>query len=242
MISWLDYACRSLLVLPGSLFALRQTLRYLDRSLRPAVLLAGLVGLALGLVISLQTRHILERTAGATDLLPTVLAVAIVLELGPIGAGLIVACRTGANLSAELASMRVTEQTDALEALGLSLDRELIGPRVLACMITVPLLMIFIAVTALATGYGLEQVHGEMTWPLYERRWFAELRILETGIALGKTILFGWWTGLAGCRYGLQDPSGSTGVGEAATNTVVAASMGVLAIDVLAAGLVRFLG
>ena len=93
--------------------------------------LAAVTGLALGVVIWLHTRDVLERTGtGAVEYLPTFLAAAVLLELAPVGAGLIVAARTGASLGAELASMRVSEQIDALELLGVSpVQPELVGPR-----------------------------------------------------------------------------------------------------------------
>ena len=96
-----------------------------------AMPLAGVTGVALGVVIWLHTRDVLARTGtGAVEYLPTFLAAAVLLELAPVGAGLIVAVRTGASLGAELASMRVGEQLDALELLGVSPLARLIGPRV----------------------------------------------------------------------------------------------------------------
>ena len=108
--------------------------------------LAFVTGIALGVVIWLHTRDVLARAeSGAVELLPTVLAAAVLLELAPVGAGLIVAARTGASLGAELASMKVGEQIDALQLLGVSPLRRLIGPRVLACVLAVPVLHILIA-------------------------------------------------------------------------------------------------
>src|SRR5205085_6181802 len=112
--------------------------------------LAAVTGVALGVVIWLHTRDVLARTGtGAVEYLPTVLAAAVLLELAPIGAGLIVAARTGASLGAELGAMKLGEQLDALELLGLPPMRVLIGPRVLACVFALPLLHIYIAVLAL---------------------------------------------------------------------------------------------
>src|SRR5258707_147446 len=110
-----------------------------------ALPLAAVTGIALGVVIWLHTRDVLARTGtGAVEYLPTFLSAAVLLELAPVGAGLIVAARTGASLGAELASMRVAEQIDALELLGVSPRRRLIGPRVLACVLAVPLLPVLI--------------------------------------------------------------------------------------------------
>ena len=111
-----------------------------------ALPLAAVTGLALGVVIWLHTRDVLARTGtGAVEYLPTFLSAAVLLELAPVGAGLIVAACTGASLGAELASMRVGEQLDALELLGVSPLKRLIAPRVLACILAVPVLHVAIA-------------------------------------------------------------------------------------------------
>src|SRR5262249_56109744 len=90
---------------------------------------------------------------GAVESLPTVLAAAVLLDLAPVGAGLIVAARTGASLGAELASMKVGEQIDALQLLGVSPLRRLVGPRILACVLAVPVLHVLIAPPATPTPF-----------------------------------------------------------------------------------------
>jgi len=217
----------------------REVVRCLADFVLGALPLAFVLGVTLGAVIWMQTRGILERTAGAAELLPTVLAVAVVLELSPVGAGLIVAARTGAGLGAELASMRVTEQTDALELLGVSPLHRLIAPRIAACIVAVPLLHILTATTALLSGFAAESLIGGTSWLRYRELMFAELRFAEVVAALSKTFAFGWLIGLAGCRIGLTAPGGSAGVGRAATASVVAASLFVLAADVVAVALFR---
>src|SRR5436305_12730793 len=118
--------------------------------------LAG--GIAVGAVIWMHGRKPLKAVGGpeAVTVLPQAIALVVVLELAPIVAGLIVAGRSGASLGAELGSMRLTEQIDALVMLGLSPLRELVGPRVLACMIALPLLTIFVAFAALGSGFLAE--------------------------------------------------------------------------------------
>jgi phospholipid/cholesterol/gamma-HCH transport system permease protein len=203
--------------------------------------LAGVLGVALGAVIWMQTRGILSRTAGATELLPTILAAAVLLELAPIGAGLIVAARTGASLGAELAAMRLGEQVDALELLGLSPMRRLVGPRVLACVLATPMLYVLIAGVAVASGYLAESAIGQTSWLRYRSAALAELRIGEVVPAGLKTLAFGALVGGTGCFIGLNARGGSAGVGKAATDSVVACSLLVLAADVLLVGLIRAL-
>jgi phospholipid/cholesterol/gamma-HCH transport system permease protein len=204
--------------------------------------LAAVAGLALGVVIWVHTRGVLARTSpDAVEYLPTVLAAAVLLELGPIGAGLIVASRTGASLGAELASMRLGEQVDALELLGVSPLRRLVGPRVLACVLATPLLHVIIAVLAIGSGFAAEAVAGHTTWLKYEHAVLQELGLLDVLPAGVKTLVFGALVGVTGCFLGLSAHGGSEGVGRAATDSVVASILLVLAADVFLVGLIRVL-
>ncbi len=204
--------------------------------------LAVVTGLALGVVIWIHTRGVLVRTgAGAVELLPTLLAAAVLLELAPLGAGLIVAARTGASLGAELASMRVGEQIDALELLGVSPMRRLVGPRVLACILAVPVLHVLIAAIAIGSGYLAESVAGHTTWLAYQAAVLRELRMHEVLPAGLKTFVFGALIGCTGCFVGMSAGLGSEGVGQAATDSVVACTLLVLGADVLLVGAIQVL-
>jgi phospholipid/cholesterol/gamma-HCH transport system permease protein len=205
-----------------------------------ALPLALVTGIALGVVIWMHTRGVLARASpDAVELLPTVLAVAVLLELAPVGAGLIVAARTGASLSAELAAMKVGEQLDALQLLGVSPLRRLIGPRVLACVLAVPLLHILIAGTAIASGYLAEVATGHTTILQYQSAVLRELYLSDVVPALLKTLVFGVLVGVAGCFIGLSAGEGSEGVGRAATDAVVICSLLILAADVLLVGFIK---
>src|SRR5262245_26317444 len=126
-----------------------------------ALPLAVVAGLALGVVIWLHLHNVLTRLgSGYKEALPQALALAVALEFAPLGAGFIVAGRSGASLGAELGSMRLTEQIDALEVLGQSPMRQLVGPRVLACMIALPLLTVVIAFLAVSGGFLAEFLGG----------------------------------------------------------------------------------
>src|SRR3984893_15762182 len=126
-------------------------------------------GLALGCIIWMHLHGVLIRFGpGNVQLLPQALALAVVLELAPMGAGLIVAGRSGASLGAELGSMRLTEQIDALEVLGSSPIKQLVAPRVLAPMIALPLLTVLMAYVAILSSYLAEYLGGTMPWTLYE--------------------------------------------------------------------------
>jgi phospholipid/cholesterol/gamma-HCH transport system permease protein len=205
-----------------------------------ALPLAAVTGVALGVVIWLHTRDVLARTGtGAVEYLPTFLSAAVLLELAPVGAGLILAARTGASLGAELASMRVGEQLDALELLGVSPLTRLIGPRILACMLAVPVLHIAIATIALASGFVAESLTGHTTLLKYDSAAMQELYLNDVIPAALKTLVFGLLVGVTGCFIGLNAAEGSEGVGRAATDSVVACSLFVLAADVLLVGLIK---
>lgn len=205
-----------------------------------ALPLAAVTGIALGVVIWLHTRDVLARTGtGAVEYLPTFLSAAVLLELAPVGAGLIVAARTGASLGAELASMRVGEQLDALELLGVSPLARLIGPRVLACILAVPVLHVAIAVIALGSGFAAESITGSTTLLKFDAAAMQELYLNDVVPAAMKTLAFGLVVGVTGCFIGLRAGEGSEGVGRAATDSVVMCSLFVLAADVLLVGLIK---
>lgn len=203
--------------------------------------LAG--GIAVGAVIWMHGRGPLRAVGGpaAVTILPQALSLVVVLELAPIVAGLIVAGRTGASLGAELGSMRLTEQVDALEMLGLSPLRELVGPRVLACMLTLPLLTAFIAFAALGSGFLAELVAGSLTWTQYQTEILRPLTLRDVVPAFLKTVVFGYLVGVTGCRAGLQAEGGTEGVGRAATRGVVLSIFLVLVADVLLVLLIQAL-
>lgn len=202
--------------------------------------LALVTGVALGVVIWLHTRDVLSRTGtGAVDFLPTFLAAAVLMELAPVGAGLIIATRTGASLGAELASMKVGEQIDAMQLLGVSPAQRLVGPRVLACILAVPILHVVIAATAILSGYLAESVTGSASVLKYQTAVMRELYLSDVIPAAAKTLAFGLVVGIAGCYIGLTAGEGSEGVGRAATDAVVVCSLLVLAADVFLVGLIK---
>ncbi len=207
-----------------------------------ALPLSTVAGLALGAVIWMHTHAVLART-GTEHYLPTLLAVAVVLELAPLGAGLIVAARTGAFLGAELGAMRISEQVDALEILGVSPMARLVGPRILACILMMPILDVFIATLAILTGFAADQLVNGTSWLAYQSAFLSgrqsELYLAEVLPAVAKTCVFGLLIGIAGCYAGLTAKGGTEGVGLAATQGVVTASLLVLAADVVLVGLIQ---
>lgn len=238
------FTVRSLLALPGAFLRPRQSLVQFYQILLGALPLALTAGMAIGAVIWMHLRGALQTVGGpgAVQYLPQALALAVVLEFAPIAAGLLVAGRTGASLGAELGSMRETEQIDALEVLGLAPLRELVAPRLVACMLSLPLLTIFIAYLALTTGYLAEMVGGSMTLTGYQNEVLRVLTLKDVVPAVLKTVVFGYLIGVAGCFYGMTARGGTEGVGRAATSGVVVSIFLVLVADVVLVRAIKLLG
>jgi phospholipid/cholesterol/gamma-HCH transport system permease protein len=243
-LAWLGHlAAFAARVVPAAIAAIPRPswwLRPLHGMIVGGLPLALVTGIALGVVIWLHTRDVLARTGtGAVEYLPTFLSAAVLLELAPVGAGLIVAARTGASLGAELAAMRVGEQIDALQLLGVSPLKRLIGPRVLACVLAVPVLHVVIGAVSLMSGFAAESVTGHTTLLKYDAAAMRELYLSDVVPAALKTLAFGFVVGVVGCYIGLTAGEGSEGVGHAATDSVVMCSLLVLAVDVLLVGLIK---
>ncbi len=204
--------------------------RQLYDVLAGAVPLGLVAGAALGAVVWLHLHRAVETPF--LGKVPEYLAYAVVLEFAPLGAGLIVAGRSGASLAAELSTMRLTEQLDALETMGLPPLKYLVGPRVLACMIALPLLTILIAFFALGSSSVAELLGGNLSWTQYQTAMSRGLIKAPVIAATLKTIAFGLLIAVAGCWNGLNAPAGAEGVGIAATRGVVGATLLVLLSNV----------
>ncbi|MCI0682133.1 MAG: ABC transporter permease [Gemmataceae bacterium] len=204
-----------------------------------ALPLGFVAGGALGIVVWLHLHG-----AVATEYqhkVPEFLALGVVLEFAPLGAGLVVAGRSGASLAAELSTMRLTEQLDALETMGLPPLKHLIGPRVLACMAALPLLTITIAFVALGSSALAEMVGGSLSWTQYHTAMLRGLVQAPVVAATLKTIVFGLLIAVAGCWHGLNAPAGAEGVGVAATRGVVWATLFVLLSNVALVKVIQLL-
>lgn len=234
------FAGRTLWALPRTLTRPRELAGQFYAILFGALPLGAVAGLALGAVIWLHLHSVLQRF-GATQFLPQALALAVVLEFAPTGAGLIVAGRSGASLGAELGSMRLTEQIDALEVMGQAPIRLLVAPRVLACMLALPLLTIFMIYCALAGSFAAELAGGSLSWVQYQNECLRGLRLADVIPATLKTMVFGYLIGTAGCYFGMQAKGGTEGVGRAATRGVVAATLLVLAANVVMVRIIQML-
>ncbi|HZZ82855.1 MAG TPA: ABC transporter permease, partial [Gemmataceae bacterium] len=233
----------ALAAIPAGLLAWRtpaELLRQLYHILLGAVPLGFIAGLALGFVTWIHLHGVVDPLV--RDRVPEYVALAVVLEFAPLGAGLILAGRSGASIGAELGSMRLSEQIDALEVLGLSPLKQLVGPRVLAAMLTLPLLTILMAYIAIGSSFGAEMLGGSMSWTRYQSAVVKGLGSISTTklvLSTLKTIVFGYLVAVTGCYFGMEATDGTEGVGRAATRSVVVSIFLVLIADVFLVKLIE---
>jgi phospholipid/cholesterol/gamma-HCH transport system permease protein len=200
--------------------------------------LIATAGASVGLVTWLQLRRLLV-AYGLEASLPSVLAVAVLVETGPILASVLVAGRLGAGLAAELGSMNLTEELDALAVLGAPVVPTLVGPRLLACTLAVPLLTVVIDASALAGGLIAELAAGSLSVQVYSREAFNFIRLSDVVPATLKTAVFGAIVGLVGCWTGLNADRSTEAVGRAATRGVVRSMLAVFAANVVLVPLIQ---
>ena len=194
--------------------------------------LVAAAGLATGVVMTLHSRTSLVRF-GAASMVPTVQSLGFFIEIGPLLTALLVAGRVGAGIGAVLSNMRATEQIDAVEALSIDSFKFLVVPRVLACVLVLPLLTIFTDFSGLLGGFLSEYGASHISVPLYLGRAFQELRFENFIPPTIKTSVFGFIIGTVSSFFGYTTNEGAEGVGRAATNSVVLSSLLVIVADII---------
>jgi phospholipid/cholesterol/gamma-HCH transport system permease protein len=194
--------------------------------------LVAAAGLATGVVMTLHSRTTLARF-GAAAMVPTVQSLGFFIELGPLLTALLAAGRVGAGIGAVLSNMRASEQVDAVEALSIDSFKYLVVPRVLACVLVLPLLTIFTDFSGLLGGYLSEYGASHISVPLYLGRAFQDLRFENFIPPTIKTSVFGFIIGTVSSFFGYTTNEGAEGVGRAATNSVVLSSMLVIVADIV---------
>lgn len=195
-------------------------------------------GASFGLVAWLQTHRLLA-AHGAEASLPSFLAVAVLVEIGPVLAGLLVAARMGAGLAAELGSMVGNEEIDARVVLGTDPVSTLVAPRAIACALAVPLLTVVVDASALAGSLGAELVAGRSSVALFGNRALLFLRMTDIVPATLKTAVFGLLIALIACWTGLNADRSAEAVGHAAIQGVVRAILAVFAANVVLVPLIQ---
>lgn len=195
--------------------------------------LVGTTGFIIGFVLALQAIPTLQ-PFGATSLIPTMIGLSIILEIGPVITGLICAGKIGSSIGAELGSMKVTEQIDAMEVSACNPFNYLVITRVIATTLMIPLLIIFADAIALLGGYLALNFVSDVSILLYFDQVFEALTI-ETMIGpIVKTFFFGFTIGIVGCYKGYNASRGTESVGVAANTSVVISSLMVIIWDMVA--------
>lgn len=214
-------------------FEFRELLRQCYYMGNRSLLLVAVTGFILGLVLTLQTRPTLIEF-GAVSWMPNMVSVSIVRELGPMITALICAGRIASGIGAELGSMRVTEQIDAMEVSGTNPFKYLVVTRIAATTLMLPLLVIFADAIGLFGSALVEYFKGNVSFQLYFNKVFDSLEFADLLPATIKSFFFGFAIGLVGCYKGYYSEKGTAGVGVAANTAVVFASMLLFVIDFVA--------
>nr|WP_121345801.1 ABC transporter permease [Gillisia mitskevichiae] len=208
---------------------MRQCFNMGNRSL----LLVVVTGFILGLVFTLQSRPTLMEF-GAESWMPSMVGISIVREIGPVIIALICAGRIGSGIGAELGSMRVTEQIDAMEVSGTNPFKYLVVTRIAATTLMLPLLIVTGDTVALLGSALIENLKGDVSYLLYFNQVFDAITYADIVPATIKSFFFGFAIGLVGCYKGYYCSKGTVGVGEASNAAVVYTSMLLFIIDFIA--------
>lgn len=186
--------------------------------------------LFIGMVLALQTAYALQDFGGKL-FIGKVVSLSLVRELAPVLMALMVGGRVGAGMTAEIGTMKVTEQIDALRAFATNPVRKLVVPKVLATTLMLPLLTTIACAVGILGGGIIATVTLDLSGNFYFRSVITTLSFADLASGIGKTFFFGAAIALIACYNGLQTAGGADGVGRATTSTVVTASISILVMD-----------
>ena len=176
----------------------------------------------MGIVFTKQSRPSLE-TFGAVSWLPSLIGIAIVRALGPLVTALICAGKVGSSISAELGSMKVTEQIEAMEVSAINPFKYLVVTRVLATTITIPILALYCSFIGLLGSYYNVRSEESTSLVIFYKNAFSNISFLDIFSSLAKSIVYGFTIGIIGCYKGYHATQGTRGVGKATNQAVVLA-------------------
>jgi phospholipid/cholesterol/gamma-HCH transport system permease protein len=203
--------------------------------------LVGVTGFIMGIVLTLQSRPTMAQF-GAESWIPLMVGLTIIREMGPIITALIFAGKIGSSIGAELGSMRVTEQIDAMEVSGTNPFKYLVVTRVLATTLMLPVLTILADAIALYASFLGLNMKGVTSLALFSNSILNGLTFGDVLPAFFKTFFFGFAVGIIGCYKGYHSAKGTEGVGIAANSAVVVSSLVIFILDLLAVQLTGLLG
>jgi phospholipid/cholesterol/gamma-HCH transport system permease protein len=210
----------------------RELLRQCDGIGALSLPLVALAGAATGIVLSLEARDSLSRFGGKS-FLPAVIVFTMIKETGPIITALVVSGRVGAGIGAELGSMKVTEQIDAMEASAVDPDKYLAATRLLACILMLPLLTVAADFSGVLAGWMTTTLVQPISLRFFLESGLKDVAFSDFIPPIAKTSVFGAIIGAIACFQGMRTRGGTEGVGRTATNSVVLCSLFVILADVV---------
>lgn len=196
--------------------------------------LISITGFIVGLVLTIQSRPTLVNF-GAVSMLPGMVAVSLIREMGPVIIALICAGKIGSGMGAELGSMKVTEQIDAMEVSSANPMRFLVVTRVLAATLMIPVLVLYADLLGILGSWAGANIKGDVSFSLFFSQAFSHIEYIDFLPAFIKTIFFGAVIGIVGCYKGFTAGRGTESVGIAANSAVVLSSLLVIILDLIAA-------
>ena len=214
-------------------FEFREFLRQCFQIGNKSLPLISVTGAIMGIVLTIQTRPTLVEF-GAVSILPGMVAVSLIREMGPVITALICAGKIGSGMGAELGSMRVTEQIDAMEVSSTNPMRFLVVTRVLAATLMIPLLVLYADAFGILGSWAGSNIKGDVTFVLFFSQAFSYIEFIDFLPAIIKSFFFGAVIGIVGCYKGYTAGHGTESVGIAANSAVVISSLLVIIIDLLA--------
>ena len=214
-------------------FEFREFLRQSFKIGYKSLPLISVTGFIMGLVLTIQARPSLVHF-GAVSLLPGMVAVSLIREMGPVITALICAGKIGSGMGAELGSMKVTEQIDAMEVSSTNPMKFLVVTRVLAATLMIPILVLYSDGLGLFGSWAGANIKGEVPFVLFCSQAFSHLEFIDFNPAVIKTFFFGAVIGLVGCYKGFTAGRGTESVGIAANSAVVLSSLLVIIVDLVA--------
>lgn len=195
--------------------------------------LVSITGLIMGLVLTIQSRPVLV-DFGAVSMLPGMVAISLIREMGPVITALICAGKIGSGMGAELGSMKVTEQIEAMEVSSTNPMRFLVVTRVLAATLMIPILILYADILGIFGSWLGANIKGDVTILLFFNQAFANVEFIDFLPAVVKSFFFGAVIGIVGCYKGYNAGRGTESVGLAANSAVVLSSLLVIVVDVIA--------
>ncbi|MFM9983594.1 MAG: MlaE family ABC transporter permease [Flavobacteriales bacterium] len=203
--------------------------------------LISITGIVMGLVLTIQSRPVLV-SFGAVTMLPGMVSISIIREMGPVITALMCAGKIGSGMGAELGSMKVTDQIEAMEVSSTHPMRFLVVTRVLAATIMIPLLILYADALGILGSWVGTNIKGDVSFILYFSQAFAQIEFIDFIPAFIKSFFFGAVIGLVGCYKGYHAGRGTESVGKAANSAVVLASLLVIVVDLIAVQITDMIG